>query len=66
MDPVWGTNGGCTKGEADTSSVRAASEVGCKAHAGDRVLVKVKSPDGTVTDGFNVSSVVAADASPIQ
>ena len=57
---------GCTKGETDTISVRAAAEVGCKAQAGDRLLVKIKSTDGTVAAGFNVLSVVAADFPPIQ
>ena len=57
---------GCTKGDTDTLSVRTAAEVGCKAHAGDRLLVKVKATDGTVAEGFNVLLVVEADAPPIQ
>ena len=56
----------CTKGETDTISVRAAAEVGYKAQAGDRLVVNVKSPDGAVAEGFNMFSVVAADAPPIQ
>ena len=62
----WVQFEGCTRGDTDTMSVRAAAEVGCDAQAGDRVLVKVKSPDGTVDEGFQVFSVVAADAPPIQ
>ena len=44
---------GCASGATDTISCRATGEVGCKgAREGDRLLVRVRSPDKVVTEQF--------------
>ena len=58
----WVQFEGCASGATDTISCRAAGEVGCKdAREGDRLLVRVRSPDKVVQEQFTVFDVVEAD-----
>ena len=63
----WVQSEGCASGATDTISCRAAGEVGCKGTCeGDRLLVRVRSPDKVAKEQFTVFNVVEADNPPLQ